>query len=72
MTVITLQEKIAELTKRLTEASSVTMKGTVSKKERGEMIVLFLAVLHMLANRLAEVEQSDQFGDIVVSANKHE
>lgn len=66
MTVVTLQEKIAELTKRLGEAASITMKGTASRKERGEIIVLFLAVLHMLANRLADVEQNGQFGDIVV------
>lgn len=71
MTVVTLQEKIAELTERLSKAASITMKGTANKKERGEIIVLFLAVLHMLANRLADVEQSGHFSDIVVSA-KHE
>ena len=67
MTVVTLQEKIAELTKRLTEAAGVTMKGKFTKQERAEIIVMFLAVLHMLANRLAQVEQSDAFSDIVVS-----
>ena len=66
MTVVTLQEKIAELTKRLSEATSVTMKGVAGKHERGEIIVLFLAVLHMLSNRLADVEQNAHFGDIVV------
>ena len=39
----------------------------VSKKEKEEVIVLFLAVLHMLANRLADVEQGDAFGDILVT-----
>lgn len=66
MTVVTLQEKIAELTRRLTEAANVTVKGKFNKEQRGEIIVMFLAVLHMLANRLAEVEQNDAFGDIVV------
>ncbi len=66
-TIITLQEKIAELTKRLQGAANVTLRGRVSRKEKEEVIVLFLAVLHMLANRLAEVEQGDVFGDIVVT-----
>lgn len=72
MTVVTLQEKIAELTKRLSEVSGVTMKGKFSKHEKGEIIVMFLAVLHMLANRLASVEQTGQFSDIIVSSTKNE
>jgi segregation and condensation protein A len=66
-TIVTLQEKIMELTKRLSGAANVTLRGRVSKKEKEEVIVLFLAVLHMLANRLADVEQGDAFGDIVVT-----
>jgi segregation and condensation protein A len=66
MTIVTLQEKIAELTSRLSQTASITLKGTVSKKEKGEIIVLFLAVLHMLANKSANVEQAGAFGDIVV------
>lgn len=67
-TIVTLQEKIIELTNRLQGSSSVTLKGKISKKEKEEVIVLFLAVLHMLANRLADVEQGDMFGDIVVTS----
>lgn len=64
---VTLQEKIIELTGRLKNATTVTLKGRVTKKEKEEVIVLFLAILHMLANRLADVEQGDMFGDIVVT-----
>ncbi len=64
--VITLQQKIAELTKRLQQATQLIVKGLAKKSERQEVIVLFLAVLHMLANRLAEVEQSQHFGDMIV------
>ena len=63
---VTLQEKIAELTKRLSEAVSFNLKGITGKRNRQEVVVLFLAVLHMLANRLAQVEQGETFGDIVV------
>lgn len=67
--VVTLQEKIAELATRLEQAASVTFNDLSQKKARVEVIVLFLAVLHMLANRLMTAEQEDSFGDIVVKKN---
>src|SRR3989344_3539729 len=66
---VTLQEKIAELTKRLSKAVSFNFKGITGKRDRQEVVVLFLAVLHMLANRLAQVEQGETFGDIIVTSN---
>lgn len=65
--VVTLQEKISELTERLSKAASLTLRGKISKKDQQEVIVMFLAVLHMLANKLASVEQGEAFGDIIVS-----
>ncbi len=62
--VVSLQDKIAELTTRLSEAAEHNFKGLSSSKNRNEVIVLFLAVLHMLANRLMHAEQGDTFGDI--------
>lgn len=65
-TMISLQEKITELTKRL-QGAAVTLKGRAKSAEKQEVIVLFLAVLHMLSNHLAAAEQTDAFGDIVVT-----
>lgn len=62
--VVSLQDKIVELTTRLSEAAEHNFKGLSSSKNRNEVIVLFLAVLHMLANRLMHAEQGDTFGDI--------
>lgn len=69
---VTLQQKMQELTERLQNQITVTLKGRVSRSDRQEIVVLFLAVLHLLANRLASVEQEDQFGDIVVSRANEE
>jgi segregation and condensation protein A len=66
---VTLQQKMTELTDRLMRQTSISFKGRVTKDQKQEVIVLFLAVLHLLANRLADVEQADQFGDITVSAS---
>lgn len=65
---VTLQHKMAELTERLKTQSSFSFKGRATKEQKQEVIVLFLAMLHLLANRLAEVDQSDHFGEITVSA----
>ncbi len=65
---VTLQQKMAELTDRLKQQMSFTIQGRVTKEQKQEVIVLFLAVLHLLAGRLAEVSQEDQFGEITVSA----
>ncbi len=64
ITVVSLQDKIVELTTRLSEAAEHNFKGLSGSKNRNEIIVLFLAVLHMLANRLMHAEQGDTFGDI--------
>jgi len=64
--VVSLQDKIAELTTRLSQAAEHKFKGMVSAKDKNEVIVLFLAVLHMLANRLMHAEQGDTFGDITL------
>jgi segregation and condensation protein A len=64
---VSLQDKISELTQRLRTATSMTLKGRASRHEKEEVIVLFLAVLHMLANQIASAEQGDMFGDITLT-----
>lgn len=69
-TVVTLQQKIMELTQRLTSPEGFSFKGKVAREQKEEVIVLFLAVLHMLANRIADVDQSEQFGEIKITATE--
>jgi segregation and condensation protein A len=64
---VSLQEKIIELTERLRTAPTMTLKGRAGKHEKEEVIVMFLAVLHMLANQIVSVEQGDTFGDIILT-----
>lgn len=64
---VTLQQKMNELITRLKNQSALTIRGRASVKEKQEVIVMFLAILHLLAGRLAEVDQEEQFGDILVS-----
>lgn len=65
-TIVTLQQKISDLTSRLQGAFSFSLKQMASSQDKGEMVVSFLAILHMFANKLVTLEQDSQFGDIIV------
>lgn len=60
---ITLEEKIHELSQSLISGVQ-TFGSFVSAKSKHETIVLFLALLHLLRDRIVRAKQSDQFGDI--------
>ena len=63
--IINLKEKIEEVLKRLrdtpTQFTQLAGKGT-----RGELVVLFLAVLHLLKEQLIHVEQTKHFDEMVI------
>ncbi len=64
--IISLEEKITELLNRF----RVTLEHsfhTISKdRPRGEIVVMFLALLHLLKERSIFVTQKDSFGDIIL------
>lgn len=64
--VITLESKVKEITERLALAAEMSFKKAVSGKTKIEIIVSFLALLHLLRERIVKVEQGDMFGDIIL------
>jgi len=72
---ISLEEKIEEIIKRLSADSRVKCADKRGKvnftelmdgKPRSEIVVLFLALLHLLANQLIRVEQKQRFENIMI------
>jgi segregation and condensation protein A len=79
---ISLEEKIEEILKRLSADSrglnadshrkyadlngKVNFDELMDGKTRSEIVVLFLAVLHLLANQLIRVEQKQKFESIII------
>jgi len=61
---ITLEEKIEEIMNRL--GPDLNFGKLAKEKPRSEIIVLFLALLHLLAKQLIKVEQKKQFSDIMI------
>lgn len=64
--VITIEMKIKELLARFQNSLEESFKKLAAGKSKKEVIVYFLAILHLLKDRLVNVEQNQQFGDIIL------
>lgn len=65
-TIISLEEKIAEISRRMKEVEETTLHALSSAKSRSETIAIFLAVLHLAREQLIVLEQMEQFSDIII------
>lgn len=66
---ISLEEKIQEIVNRL-NADSLDFDELIEGKPRSEIVVLFLALLHLLAGQLIKVEQKKRFESIMIVNSK--
>jgi len=76
LSLITLEEKVEEIMKRLGKfqvrpsgdfsKTSFNFQELSAEKSRSEIIVMFLAVLHLLANQLIKIEQKNRFEEIMI------
>ena len=66
---IKLEEKIEEIAKKIEEGIG-NFSEIIKAKSRAEIIVLFLALLHLLREQLIKVEQKNGFDDMII--NKYE
>lgn len=66
--IVNLKEKIQDIFKRLTEVP-LSFSKLRQNGSREEVVVLFLAILHLIKDQLVSVEQDDRFGDILIAKN---
>jgi len=64
--IVTLEEKISEVLGRIQKEGDMHFNALSGEKSRGEMIVVFLAILHLAREQLVLLEQMDNFSDIMV------
>ena len=64
--VVTLEEKISEVLGRIQKEGDMHFNNLSGERSRGEMIVVFLAILHLAREQLVLLEQMDNFSDIMV------
>jgi segregation and condensation protein A len=68
--VVTIQDKIASLADRLRKHASFRFSSFMEHaKDKGEMVVSFLALLELVKQRVVKVEQVDLFEDIDIAAH---
>ena len=65
LTLIKLEEKIEEIAKKV--ESGIQQFSSLSKERtKTEIIVLFLALLHLLKDEIIKAEQEERFSDIII------
>ncbi len=67
--IVSLEEKISEVLSRVQEEGGMRFGKAPDGKTRGEMIVLFLAILHLAREQAVLLEQVEAFSDIMVKKN---
>lgn len=70
--IVTLEEKITEVLGRIQKEGDIQFKNLSGEKSRGEMIVVFLAILHLAREQLVLIEQIGNFSDIMVKKSAPE
>lgn len=67
--IISLEETIKEIIKRLAELREVSFAKLSEAKSRAETIITFLAILHLAREQLIFIEQKGHFSDIIIKKN---
>jgi len=68
--VVTIEQKIEELLNRVKEAGRHSFRTLSARRTREEAVVLFLALLHLLKEKVVKVEQPEEFGEITIERNR--
>src|SRR3989338_9264843 len=67
--IISLEDMIDKLAVRIQSAFKMSFKEFAGKKERGEIIVSFLALLELVKQGIIKAEQEAHFGDITLESD---
>ena len=67
--IISLEETIERMSARINSAMRMSFKDFVGKKERGDIIVGFLALLELVKQGIIKASQDKKFGDIQLESD---
>jgi len=70
--VITIESKVKELLDRFKGQANQSFKSLSQDKPKIEIIMLFLAILHLLRDRVVQAQQDGQFSDININKMNNE
>ncbi|MEK7110905.1 MAG: segregation/condensation protein A, partial [Patescibacteria group bacterium] len=64
-----LEEKIAEVVSRIRAIMETNFRALTGGESRGEVIITFLAVLHLAREQLIILDQAGDGSDIMIRSN---
>jgi segregation and condensation protein A len=67
--IVTLEEKVSEILEKIRKEGDMHFKRLSSEQSRSEMIIVFLAILHLAREQIVLLEQMENFSDIVIRKN---
>lgn len=67
--IISLEEMIDSMANRIQKAFKMSFKEFAGKRERGEVIVGFLALLELVKQGIIKAQQDEQHGDITLESH---
>ena len=70
--VITLEEKITEVIEKLKNELESSFGKMISEKVKAEIIVIFLAILHLARDQRIHLTQEKSFSDIIIRKSEYE
>ncbi len=68
--IVNLRAKIQEIADRIISSPTTFSNLHGGKGTRSDIVVLFLAVLHLIKQQLADVEQTGHFGEMTIAKSK--
>jgi len=69
--IVSLEEMIGQLAERVTTAMKLSFKefSGHGKREKGEVVISFLALLELVKQGIIKATQEKEFGDIVLESD---
>jgi segregation and condensation protein A len=70
--VISLEERIKDLITKLAGGQEFKFTEIVNQNDKEDIIITFLAILHLIKEKIIEVEQKDIFGELIIKTKQNE
>jgi chromatin segregation and condensation protein Rec8/ScpA/Scc1 (kleisin family) len=64
---MTVEQKVKELLERFKENAAHSFQTLSKDKPKLEIIMIFLAILHLIRDRIIKSDQQEKFSDITIS-----
>jgi len=65
--IVKIEEKIKDILNMLSDGVNSYFSKMIDKKEKIEVIISFLAILHMFKDKIIALDQESEFGEIAIS-----